>query len=118
MEYCQFKNSKPRNNEIEVVKNSYFGEVSVMYDLYEIYTFFFKKWVEGSTVEGENLQELIVFSSWRKCYMEGVVVHPYHFLFVWSHCALMGKMLAEVLVTQCQFPPFHQNLSIRMFTVS
>lgn len=42
MEYCQLKNSKPQNNEIKVVKNSYFGEVSVMHDLYEIYTFLSK----------------------------------------------------------------------------
>lgn len=38
MEYCHFKHSKPWNDELSV-KNSYFGEVSVMYDLYEIYTF-------------------------------------------------------------------------------
>lgn len=47
--------------------------------------------------------------------MKGAVVHSYHFLFVWSHCALIGKMLAEFLMTQCQVPTlspksFHKNI--------
>ncbi|ERE71531.1 keratinocyte growth factor-like protein [Cricetulus griseus] len=65
--------------------------------------------------QGENCLKFTVPSPPCECETEGAVVHPYRFLFVWSHCVLMGTMLAEVLVTQYWSPTlspssFHQNV--------
>lgn len=83
------------------------------------YVCFFQNVGGGVKCGGRKLVRAHCVSSQCKCYMEGAVVYPYHFLFVWSHCTLMGKVLAEVLVTQCQFPAlspkyFHQSVYCKL----
>lgn len=83
--------------------------------IYIKYVCFFQNVGGGVKCGGRKLVSTHCVSSQCKCCVEGAVVYPDRFLFVGSHCALMGKVLAAVLVTQCQCSAlspkyFHQSV--------
>jgi hypothetical protein len=115
VEEAYWVHSKPWNCEIKVIKGFSLWPASCYMFFICVNSFFFfhvKCMCEGQ-MQGETRVYCAVPSVWMLG--GGCCGSPYHFLFVYSHCVLMGTMLAEALVTQCGSPALspsssHQNV--------